>query len=118
MLTYITFSLHTALYNDYTDEDIADWGLPYSDTDLPDTVPAEEQAASPSPTAGSPPDDAAQAGSPTRSPGLSRVCPLPRKPPRFGRRTAPPVNVTQIIRLAGPWGTGAGCCNFMRGCGH
>ena len=70
-------------------------------------MPAEEQAASPSPTTDSTPDDAAQAGSPTRSPGLSQACPLPRKPARFGRRTAPPINVTQIMRLAGGLGLAA-----------
>ena len=33
--------------------------------------------------------------------------PLPRKPARFGRRSTPPVNVTQLMRLAGGLGLAA-----------
>ncbi len=111
----MTFSLHAALYNDYADEDIPDGDL--SNADIPDTVPAEEQAASPLPTAISPPDEA---GSP--SPGPSQACPLPRKPARFGRRSPPPVNATQIMtdcawRVVSGWLL-CGCFNFIRGCGH
>ena len=92
MLIYVPFLLHADLYNDYADEDIPDsvGDLPYAD--IPDTVPAEEQAASPSPTAGS--------GSECRSPSQS-MSPSP------SRRSPPPLNVTQIMRLAGGLGLAA-----------
>ena len=97
--------LHAALYNDYADEDIPDGDSDLPDTDISDAVPVEEQAAPPSPIAVSPPDEAAHAGSPSPSP--SQSCPLPRKPARFGRRSPPPINVTQIMRLAGGLGLAA-----------
>ena len=97
--------LHAALYNDYADEDIPDGDSDLSDTDISDAVPVEEQAAPPSPIAVSPPDEAAHAGSPSPTP--SQSCPLPRKPARFGRRSPPPINVTQIMRLAGGLGLAA-----------
>ena len=108
MLIYVTFFLHEDLYNDYADEDIPDLVGDLHDADIPDTVPAEEQAASPSPTAVSPPDEA---GSPSpgqsQSPSPSQAYSLPSKPARFGRRSPRPVNVTQILRLAGGLGLAA-----------
>ncbi len=106
MLIYVTFLPHAALYNDYADKDIPDGDNP--DADIPDTVPAEQQAASPSPTAVSPPDEAGSPSqSPSQSPSPSQACPLPSKPARFGWRSPPPVNVIQIMRLAGGLGLAA-----------
>ena len=93
--------LLAALYNDYADEDIPD-------EDEPDAEPAEEQpeqAAPPSPCSVSPPSEAAHADSPSPTPSQSN--PLPRKPARFGRRSPPPVNVPQLMRLAGGLGLAA-----------
>jgi hypothetical protein len=45
-------------------------------------------------------------GSPSRS-QPEHMVPLPRKPARFGRRSPPPVNVTQLMRLAGGLGLAA-----------
>ena len=90
--------LLAALYNDYADEDIPD-------QDEPDAEPAEEEAAPPSPCSVPPSDEAAHADSPSPSP--SQSCPLPRKPARFGRRSPPPLNVTQLMRLAGGLGLAA-----------
>ena len=54
----MTFFLHAAVYNDYADEDIPDSVGDLPDADIPDPVqPAEEPAASPSPTAVPPPDE-------------------------------------------------------------
>ena len=75
------------------------------DIDIPDAEPAEEQAAPPSPCSVSPPDEAAHEDSPSPSP--SQSCPLPCKPACFGRRSPPPVNVTQLMRLAGGLGLAA-----------
>ena len=105
MLIYATILLFTALYNDYADEDMPDEDVP-CDEDIPDAVPAEERSAPPSPTSRSesPANEAAHADSPSLVP--SQSCPLPRKPARFGRRSPPLVNVTQIMRLAGGLGPG------------
>ncbi len=56
--------------------------------------PAAEPSVSPSPcpVPGPPPDDGMRPGSPSPSPG-----PLPRR----CRRSTPPVNVTQLMHLAG-----------------
>ncbi len=51
-----------------------------------------ESSVSPSPCPVPPPDDGMRPGSPNPSPG-----PLPRR----GRRSTPPVNVTQLMHLAG-----------------
>ena len=100
--------LLAALYDDYADEDIPDSDEDVPDTDIPDAGPAEEQAAPPSPCSDSPPDhEVAHADSPSPSPSPSQLCPLPRKPARFGRRAPPPVNVTQLMRLAGGLGLAA-----------
>lgn len=112
MLMYVTFLLHADLYNDYDYEDIPDSVEDQPEADIPDAVPAEEPAASPLPTAVSPPDEAGTTpGSPSPSqspsPSPSQAYPLPRQPARFGRRSPPPVNVTQIMRLAGGLGLAA-----------
>ena len=106
----MTFFLHAAVYNDYADEDIPDPVGDLPEADIPDPVPAEEPAASPSPTAVPPPDeDSEDSSSPSQSPSPSpsQAYPLPRKPARFGRRSPPPVNVTQFMRLAGGLGLAA-----------
>jgi len=97
--------LLAALYNDYADEDIPDQDEP--DQDEPDTGPADEEAAPPSPCSVPPSDEAAAAHADSLSPSPSQSCPLPRKPARFGRRSPPPVNVTQLMRLAGGLGLAA-----------
>ena len=106
----MTFFLHAAVYNDYADEDIPDTVGDLPEADIPDPVPAEEPAASPSPTAVPPPDeDSEDSSSPSQSPSPSpsQAYPLPRKPARFGRRSPPPVNVTQFMLLAGGLGLAA-----------
>ena len=97
--------LLAALYNDYADEDIPDEDEP--DQDEPDAEPAEEEAAPPSPCSVPPSDEAAAEHADSPSPSPSQSCPLPRKPARFGRRSPPPVNVTQLMRLAGGLGLAA-----------
>ena len=97
--------LLAALYNDYADEDIPDQDEP--DQDEPDAEPADEEAAPPSPCSVPPSDEAAAAHADSLSPSPSQSCPLPRKPARFGRRSPPPVNVTQLMRLAGGLGLAA-----------
>jgi len=97
--------LLAALYNDYADEDIPDEDEP--DQDEPDAEPADEEAAPPSPCSVPPSDEAAAAHADSLSPSPSQSCPLPRKPARFGRRSPPPVNVTQLMRLAGGLGLAA-----------
>ena len=92
--------LLAALYNDYADEDIPD-------EDEPDAEPAEAEAAPPSPCSVPPSDDSEAAHADSPSPSPSQSCPLPRKPARFGRRSPPPVNVTQLMRLAGGLGLAA-----------
>ena len=84
--------LLAALYNDYADEDIPD--VDPSDYLTANEEPAAEPSVSPSPcpVPGPPPDDGMRPGSPSPSPG-----PLPRR----GRRSTPPVNVTQLMHLAG-----------------
>ena len=84
--------MFAALYNDYADEDVPD----------ADPEPNPEPSVSPSPSPVPPldvADDMAQP--PAVSPSPSQSCPLPRRPARYGRRSTPPVNVTQLMRLAG-----------------
>ena len=98
-----------ALYNDYADEDIPD-----IDQDIPDMdqseghqQPPDEPAVEPSVSPSTSP--VPRPGSPSLSPSPSQtehVVPLPRKPARFGRRS-PPINVTQLMRLAGGLGLAA-----------
>ena len=80
------------MYNDYADEDVPD--VDPSDYLTANEEPAAEPSVSPSPcpVPGPPPDDGMRPGSPSPSPG-----PLPRR----GRRSTPPVNVTQLLHLAG-----------------
>ena len=84
--------LLAALYNDYADEDIPD--VDPSDYLTANEEPAAEPSVSPSPcpVPWPPPDDGMRPGSPSPSPG-----PLPRR----GSRSTPPVNVTQLMHLAG-----------------
>ena len=90
---------------------------------MPDEVPLVPPSSSPRP----PPDDLLGRDGPTESrdhpqddtvtfgrdspspcPSLSAdTVPLPRKPARFGRRSSPPVNVPQLMRLAGGLGMAA-----------
>ena len=100
-----------ALYNDYADEDIPDFNCDIPDMDQSeervDEEPADEPAVEPlvSPSTSPVP----RPGSPSPSPSPSQpehVVPLLRKPARFGRRS-PPVNVTQLMRLAGGLGLAA-----------
>ena len=81
--------LLAALYNDYADEDIPD--VDPSDYLTTNEEPAVESSVSPSPCP-VPSDDEMRPGSPSPSPGS-----LPRR----GRRSTPPVNVTQLMHLAG-----------------
>ncbi len=73
------------MYNDYADEDIPD----------ADPEPNPEPSVPPSPSPVPPLDPLAVSPSPCQS------CPLPRRPARYGRRSPPPINVTQLMRLAG-----------------
>jgi hypothetical protein len=82
--------LLAALYNDYAEEDIPD--VDPSDNLTASDEPAAAPSVSPSPCPVPPPDDGMRPGSPSSSPG-----PLPRR----GRRSTPPVNVTQLMHLAG-----------------
>ena len=88
------------MINDYADEDIPD-------KHVPDEEPAEEQAAPLSPSSASPLDEAAHADRPSPSLSPSQSCPLPSKPAHFGWRSPPPVNFTQLMRLAGGLGLAA-----------
>ena len=90
--------MFAALYNDYADEDIPDAD--------PEPNPEPSVPPSPSPV---PPFDVADdmAQPPAVSPSPSQSCPLPRRPARYGRRSTPPVNVTQLMRLAGGIGLAA-----------
>ena len=84
----------TGVHNDYFDEDI------------PDAEPSPQPSVPASPSSVPPTDRddvvAAHADSPSPSP--SQSYPSPRKLPRYGRRSPPPVNVTQFMRLAGGLG--------------
>ena len=101
-----------ALYNDYADEDIPD-----SNCDIPDMnqseervdeEPADEPAVEPSVSPSTSPVQSPDSPSPSPSPKQPEpVVPLPRKPARFGRRSPPPINVTQLMRLAGGLGLAA-----------
>ena len=92
--------LLAALYNDYADEDIPD--IDQSELFM-DDQPAAEPSASPSKSPVPPPDMRPDSPNPSQP---EPMCPLPRKPARFGRRS-PPINVTQLMRLAGGLGLAA-----------
>ncbi len=94
LIWYLCFLL-AALYNDYADEDIPD--LAPSDLTT-NEEPAEEPSVSPSPCPVPPPNDVMRPGSLSPSPG-----PLPRR----GRAIHHPVNVTQLMHLAGGLGIAA-----------
>ena len=86
------------MYNDYADEDIPDADPePYPEPPVPPSpCPLPPLPQSPSPV---PPLDL-----PAVSLSPSQSCPLPRRPARYGRRSQPPINVTQLMRLAGGMG--------------
>ena len=92
--------LLAALYNDYADEDIPD----VDESEPPVDESAEPPSVSLSPSPVPVPDMRPGSLSPSQS---EPMCPLPRKPARFGRRSPPPVNVTQLMRLAGGLGLAA-----------
>ena len=108
LILFNIFVLLAALYNDYADEDIPD-----VDEDIPDVdpsevcmeeQPADDPAVEPSVTPSTSP--VPSPGSPSRS-QPEHMVPLPRKPARFGRRSPPPINFTQLMRLAGGLGLAA-----------
>ena len=68
-----------------------------------DDQPAAEPSVSPSTSPVPPPDMRPDSPNPSQP---EPMCPLPRKPARFGRRS-PPINVTQLMRLAGGLGLAA-----------
>jgi hypothetical protein len=72
-----------------------------------DEEPADEPAVEPSVSPSTSPVQSPDSPSPSPSPKQPEpVVPLPRKPARFGRRSAP-VNVTQSMCLAGGLGLAA-----------
>ena len=95
--------LLAALYNDYVDGDIPDMDQ-YEDSELyMDDQQAAEPSVSPSTNPVPPPDMRPDSLNPSQP---EPMCPLLRKPARFGRRS-PPINVTQLMRLAGGLGLAA-----------
>ena len=78
--------------NDYADEDIPD--VDTSEYLTMNEKPAAELSVPPSPCPVPPPDDVMRPGSLCPSQGPSNL-------PRRGRWTPPPVNVTQLMNLAG-----------------
>ena len=68
-----------------------------------DDQPAAEPSVSPSTSPVPPPDMRPDSPNPSQP---EPMCPLPRKPARFGRRS-PPIHVTQLMRLAGGLGLAA-----------
>ena len=100
-----------AMYNDYADEDIPDLDHDVPDMDQSeervDEEPADEPAVEPEPSVSPSTSPVPSPDSPSLIPKQPEpVVPLPRKPARFGRRSAP-VIVTQSMCLAGGLGLAA-----------
>ncbi len=73
---------------------------------MDESEPVDESGPSVTPSTSLVPLPDMQSGS--KSPSQSEpMCPLPSKPAHFGRRSAPPANVTQLMRLASGLGLAA-----------
>jgi hypothetical protein len=99
-------------FNDYANEDIPDEEalVPPSSSSRPpqDELDSLLCRDGPMVTQDDHQDDTFGRDSPSPCPSqIDDTVPLPRKPARFGRRSSPPMNVPQLMRLAGGLGFAA-----------
>ena len=94
----------TGVHNDYFDEDIPDADTPDAEAAEPPPQPSVSASPSSVPPTDRHGDDVVAAHADSPSPSPSQSYPSPRKPARFGRRSSPPMNVSQFMRLAGGLG--------------